>query len=596
MQEQNRTKLLAALLLGTLAFAAFRPDKILLEPLEELDVQYASAARKLEAAEREEAALLQAQFKLNQWRGQSLPPNALNAQRVYRQWLTTLAEQSGLSSLEVEPGSRTRKSTRDGDVFEAVQVKIRAEGTLAELTRFLYRFKRTDLLQRVRELTMTSEDIEGDPILQILLFAEGLCMQSADDRLDLFSQSSLAGEVPEESTTLRVAEPDRFPAQAGFQIQVGKEYMVVTNLGADGTWTVTRGFDDTSRTTHPANARVEYIPVAENMAGVTFEDYKDLIEKSPFVKPVPPHEYQPRINPIASQNVIRGEALKLRVAVTDMDPTKGGPVFALPSGPEGMQIDGKSGELTWPTTEEVEIAEYPAEVVVTQSGNPELELRQSFVVAVSERNNTPVLTLPAGEIAAWLGQPVRVPIQVQDETPPQDLKFSVSGVEGAYVDTETMTFNWLPTDDLGPGEYVATISVEDAGSPPKRAEGQIRMVARDDAAKFTKIVGAAGLDEQRVAWLFDQINNKTTKVTIGTEISVADIQGTITEIGRKSVTLKTAAGELTISLGKDLRSVMNDLADAQQASVNANANASGNEKTNAVATPPTETTEEPAGN
>lgn len=556
MQEQNRTKLLAGLLVGTLIFAAFRPDQMIFEPLRETATNLDNAFAEKEKAERREVGLLKARFNLNTWKGQSLPPNALNAQRVYRQWLNDLAENAGLSRLAIEAGGRPRKSTRDGDVYAAAQVKIDGEGTLAELARFLYRFERTDLLHRIRELNIESEDIEGDPILRLVMVAEGICMQNADERLDLFTKSTLPAELPAELNTVAVAEPELFPAKGGFRIQVGSEFMMVTAVSEDGTWTVERGIDDTEALTHPAAAVVEHVPVAKEMADVTFEQYEEFLKNSPFVKPTPPREYVPKINTITQKDLIRGDELDFRVSTSGFDPSLGSAVYTLQDAPEGMTIDQKSGQVKWAPDEAVELGEYKAEVLVTQSDNPQVQLTKDFTVALKIRNNSPKLTLPSGEISAWLGQPLRVPIQVEDESEPGELTFSVDGIDDGFVDLQTMTVNWLPTEDLEPGEFEVTVKVEDPGG--KSAEASFKIVARDDAARYTRIVGAAGLDDDRVAWLFDRINNRSTKVEVGTKISVADIEGTIKAIQPKSVVLTTYEGEMEIALGKDLRIVVEE--------------------------------------
>ena len=593
MDESKRTKLLAGALGIVVFFWMFEPQKALFGPLAEANAKYDNAAADLDEAEIAQTNMLKAKRNMRLWKQQSLPPDDRNAQRVYKQWVEDLAEEAGLSGIKVESGGRPKKRNKktDGDVYIGIQVKIAAEGTLTELSRFLYRFKRTALLQRIVSLGITSEDIEGDPIMEIDMLAEGVAMTTAAPRLVLFKQSTLAEAIEDDATELTVADIEEFPTEAGFQVQVDKEYMVVTAIDADAkTLTVERGQDDTTANPHDKDARVEWVPVASNMQDVSFAQYKEFLAASPFVKLPPVKDYEPKIQLISEKSVKPGDKLDFRIKTEDFDPSRGGPVFKLADGhPEGMKINEKTGAVEWQTAEDTELDTYKATVLVKQSNNPDVDLSKEFSVEVSVPNNAPVIGVPDERITAWLGQPLTINLDIKDETPAGRLKFSVIGAEGAYIDSQTNAFKWNPPETLEPGDYTATIKVTDREG--KEAEAAINIVARDDEARYTKIIGSASVipedgeqKEQTIAWMYSTISNKTTKLEVGTEFSVANIVGTVKAIDPRSVTIQTSDGQMELPLGKTLRSGARKIEQAKESPADAS-DAEEPIKT-AAATPP----------
>lgn len=556
MQEQNRTKLLAGLLAASVGFYGLRPDKMITEPLAERTASLNNAYQQKDLAEAAENELMEAQEDLFEWRGQSLPPDGLNAQRVYREWVNDLAEECGLGgpAFVVEPKGRRKGQTRDGLVYETIEVRVEAEATLAQLTDFLYRFKKTGLMHRVRDLNITSEDTEGDPYLTVVMLCEGISMASASPRDDLFRRTEMVAEVDEDATTLTVADPKTFPKKPGFLVKAGDELIEVTEVAEDGTWTVKRGLEGSEPTSHSADTRIEHQPIASGMADTSFDDYKQFLAGSPFVKPPIPRAFKPRINTIGKKELLRGEELDFTVSTSDFDPAKGPAAYALAEGhPDGMSIDARSGKVEWKPDDEMELDDYKATVLVTQANNPEVDLKRDFTVAIIEKNSEPKITVPRGQIAAWLGQTVTVDMKVEDETPTDRLTFEIDGVEGAYVDSETLAFNWQPAEDIEPGEYTAKVTVKDASG--KTADAEIRFIARDDAARYTKFTMAVGWNDKMEATLYDQMNKTRTKVRVGSEFSVADISGSVKTINSKTMVLATKEGDMTVDLGEDIRSV-----------------------------------------
>ena len=115
--------------------------------------------------------------------GKSKLPTALNAQRLYLQWLTDLAQLAGFEDLKVTTSGRSQK----GNVYIAVVVKIEADARYEQLVRFLDLFYRTKLLHRVTALSVSNRVFEGDPTLKVSLDAEGLAMLGVSVATDDFS-------------------------------------------------------------------------------------------------------------------------------------------------------------------------------------------------------------------------------------------------------------------------------------------------------------------------------------------------------------------------------------------------------------------------
>ena len=568
MQEKTRTKALAGVLAGTLVWFVAKPHEMITKPLREANGKFIAAESAYNNAQKKKAELLDAQFNLNQWKARSLPPDSQNAARVYRDWVTDLAEECGLGgpNFAVNPRGQTPMTDRKvGTISQGVAVKIEAEATLSQLTEFLYRFKKTDLTHRIKTLQIESDDIDGDPYLNVTMIAEGLAIQSVEPRIDLFNQSNLKAELDEQAESVTVVDIEKFPSTPGFLLKADDEVMEVTAVDREaGTLTVKRGVEGSEPESHKADARIEQIPVAKDMVGTSFADYEKFLAASPFVKPTPPRTYKPAIDTILKKQLIRGEELKFTVTTSDFDAAKGDAAFALGEDhPEGMKIDPKSGELSWQPDNEAELKDYKATVLVTQPGNPDVDLKRDFTVALIEQNNDPRITVPRDVLTAWLGRTVTVPLKIEDETPADRLEFELEGAEDAYIDSETNALNWQPGEDLEPGEYTVTVKVKDAGG--KTAEASVRFNARDDAARYTKFTAAVGLNDRMEAMLYDQINKTKTRLKVGSTLSVADITGSVKEIDTKRIVVAMDNGDMLVELGEDIRT-MHERFEKEQAS------------------------------
>jgi hypothetical protein len=128
--------------------------------------------------------------KLKEWKQRSLPGNPFTAISQYQVWLVDLANRSKLEKVGVD-ANRT-EARRKGETYSVITANIKAQGTLEHLCDFLYEFRRSGLLHRVAQMTLTSEQYKGNPVLDISLRVEGLSLKDAPVRTTLLSDEHLA--------------------------------------------------------------------------------------------------------------------------------------------------------------------------------------------------------------------------------------------------------------------------------------------------------------------------------------------------------------------------------------------------------------------
>lgn len=378
---QRREKLLLGAFLAVLlvwwGYDAF--ERTYFGPLEERRTRLSLLAAEIEQKEERELQVLRAGARLKDWKEHSLPPDALDAQRLYQQWLTDLAHVAGLTDVKVTPGRRRAQ----GQTYVAVQVAVEARGTLEAIALYLYHFHRAALLQQVVQMTIEQEsagETGNRGTLQFAVTAEGLLLTEAPPRERLFPAAELAAAVQTSADRLPVRATGEFPQKPGFRIRIGNEYATVTALGQDE-WTVTRGVDRTRAAAHQAGTPIELAPVAPEAETRSFDEYQSLVDRRAFMKPVPRGLQLPRLS---EQAVNRGTPLVLELGVGEYDPALGRPVYGLEGAPPGMSIDSQTGRLTWNPPGTVRAGNYTATVRAQQGQRAETRVTTPLRIVLRE--------------------------------------------------------------------------------------------------------------------------------------------------------------------------------------------------------------------
>lgn len=547
MDEKARVKVLAGVFGAVLAFMFLKPR--LMEPIESAKRELQSAERSLADAEVKESEMIQADGTIEAARTLGLPPNPLDAQRLYQSWITNLADQCRFAQLDVRPGSPGRPGTE----LSSVQVYVDAETDLDGLSRFLYLFEKADLQHRVSSLEISSTGATGNPRLEISLTAEGLSLGSADPRSDIFSRTWLTADLSASDSEIEVAEAADFPDKAPFQIQVGREMMTVTAID-DNRWTVKRGQEGTAATEHAADDSVFEFPTAVAQVDLNYDQFENLLNQSPFVKPAKPKTYSPRIASVLDKTIAPGEKVEMTARAEDLNPDIGEVAFAIEADADGMQIDPESGKFVWETQEDLEPKTYPVKFILTQKNNDELRLEKEVNITVKLPNEAPELTVP-DESVVVIGQEFQLEPKATDDGGTEQLKYSLEGEPpaGLSIDEKTGLLTWTPAAEFKPGEYTVQVKVTDQGDPAKSTSESLKLNVKDDDAKLTRFTGSVALDGRPVAWFRNIAKNERPELGVGDRLQIAEIDAELTEIARRHVLFSDTKGVWKVNLGDNLR-------------------------------------------
>jgi len=498
---------------------------------------------------------------LKDWQARSLPPDltkarqkpdALNAQGLYLEWLTDLAQLSGFEDLKVSPDRRTPK----GNIYVSVMVKIEADARFEQLCNFLDRFYRADLLHRVTSLRVQSKESDGDPFFQVTLEAEGLALLDAPQRRTLFAQTRLAEELPEDGTTLKVDGLDGFPKEPGFRIRLKNEYLTVTEI--DGTsWTVERGIDRTTAADYSETTIVELTPLNASVPARTAEEFQQLLEGNIFVKPAPPKDYRLKLGPLGEKTYTRGSRpFEFTIAAMSYDTTKGKPEFSLVGTPlSGLQLDKATGKLTSKPDEKRKADKYPVKFEVKHPSASGGRLSETVTIVLRDPNTPPKFAKKAPP-PVILGREWKFTPEVSDaESSVGKLTWKLGDdpPSGLTIDEATGELTWIPEDSVPIGEALAKITATDDGMPPQSSTLELTLSVQDDLAMFTRLTGIFAKDADRRAILYDRSQNKTTELHEGDKFAVADVQGTVTTIATKYLIFASGNEAKRLELGQSLR-------------------------------------------
>jgi len=550
---QKREKVLAIVLAVVLAGVFLVPafERAFLDPLTELNGELKTVQASVSARELDELKLMRATVDLKEWRGQSLPPDPLNAQRVYQEWLTDLALVANWNSVEVKLGRRSSRGT----TYVTVPVTIEARATVENVATFLRLFEATNLLQRITRLDL---DRSVDPAgiqLAVTLTAEGLSLPDAEPRTRLLPATYAAGEISPESEQIKVVSSDGFPETAPFRARIGTEIIDVTRVDGN-TWTVVRGTAGTTTSEHTANAEVELLPLVEEHE-IHFKRARHLADSSsPFVKPRPPIEYNPHFASTTPPAAVRGEDWTFELKVEDWDPTFGNAELVLgPDAPEGMRLDEEAGTLHWSPSTELEPGAYPVAVVARSGVNNAPVIDATLDLTLRLPNNPPQLA-DLDTIIVYTGREAKVPLEASDPDLPNDrLRFELTGEvpDGLTIDERSGELRWTVPLEAEPGSRQVTVKVTDTGTPPAEDTATLTLDVRDDSAFYTYLVGCLVQDQTAQALLYDRSSNTNLLLTEGDFFESADLQLFVLAIAVDHLTVSDGADVYQLDIGKNFR-------------------------------------------
>lgn len=539
-------------------------DSSFLEPIRQRQADLEELEETVDLREQDLIVLARQKKSLEQWRRRSLPPDpvtsakqrptALNAQRLYQDWLHDLAQLSGFEMLEVKP---ERLSLSRDSVFVSVIVKIEAEARYEQLCRFLDRFYRADLLHRVTSLRIQSRESEGDPLLQVTLEAEGLAIVGAPQNRRLFPQTTLDEDVSEDTTELTVESTDGFPEQPGFLLRMRSELLRVTEVHGT-TWTVERAQDATTAMEHPVGTIIELIRLKDEVPARSAEEIKVLLKSNIFVKPAPPVQYKPRIAPLGDKSLTRGKPIEFTIVAMGFDPSRGKPEFSLVEPlVAGSRLDKSSGKFVWAPLSEQKADKYTFKFEVKHPSATGGKLSQSVTVTLRELNTAPkIASKPVPSI--YIGRPWKFVPEASDAESPRDKlawKLGENPPKGLAIDSRTGEITWTPDETVELGEATAQITVSDDGTPPLSATQSLKLQVQDDAAMFTYLTTIFAINGKPLAKLYDRSQDKYTELRIGTHFTIADIQGTVTQIDKKSLQFSNGEQAHRMEVGQSLREI-----------------------------------------
>lgn len=562
MQRREQYLLIGLVAAVVLWQGARMLNSAFLEPLREKQAALEKLESSIELGKKDLVLLARQSKNLGDWKKRSLPPDpvkstkqrpsALNAQRLYGDWLHDLAQLSGFEDLKVSPDVMT--VSRD-NVFVSVHIKLEADARFEQLCRFLDRFYRTDLLHRVTALRVQSQESDGDPAMQIQMDIEGVAIANAPQTRRLFAHTTLVDEMTEDSTEMIVESSEEFPKDPGFLVRLKNEIVKVTKVEG-AIWSVERAQDSTSASSHQPETIVEHVRLNRDVAARSSDEIKQLLESNIFVKPAPPIQYKPRIAPLGEKSFTRGRPFEFNVVAMGYDPAKGRPEFSLvPPLIAGARLEKSTGKFTWSPTTSQKAGKYTFKFEVKHPSAPGGKLSESVNIQLRDPNTPPKIS-PASPPIIYLGRPWKYTMQATDaETQGSKLtwKLGETAPMGLSIESQTGVLTWTTDDSTEPGTVNVSVIVTDDGTPPQSTTLPLRLTVQDDAAMFTYLTTIFAVNGNVIAKLYDRSTDKYTELKVGTRFAVADIDGTVTKIEKKYLLFENPAGLHRLIIGNSLR-------------------------------------------
>lgn len=537
-------------------------DSTFFEPIRVKQGQLAALEKSVTDKTLEQVELGRLKKKLEKWKGRSLPPDpvknakqrpdALNAQRLYQDWLHDLAQLSGFEDLEIRP---ERLTVSKDNVYVAVNVKLEARAHYEQLCHFLDRFYRADILHRISALRVQSRESDGDPLLQVTLDAEGLAIVAAPQNRRLFPQTTLEEELAEDSTELIVESTEGFPEKPGFLIRIKNELVKVTGISGT-TWTVERAQDSTNSSAYPVGTIIEQMRLNEEVAARSAEDIKQLMASNIFVKPAPPVQYKPRIAPLGEKTLTRGKPIEFSIVALGYDPAKGRPEYSLVApAVDGSKLDKTSGKFSWSPGKEQKAGKYTFKFEMKHPSATGGRLSESVTVVLREPNTAPKIAAKTVPMV-FIGRPWKFALEATDaESSASKLtwKLGDTAPSGMTIDSRSGEIKWTPDESTEPGEKPVQVTVTDDGSPAQSASQTLKLDVQDDAAMFTYLTTIFAVDGKALAKLYDRSQDKFTELKVGSRFAISDIRGTVSKIDKKYIVFTNGEEVHRLQIGQSLR-------------------------------------------
>lgn len=172
-------------------------DTVLTKPLEDLQDKRAGYQRKIDKSMKKLIQARTAAKRLKEYERRSLPSDTEVARSQYQDWLLGTASTVGLKDLTV---NSSQPMNRKG-LFSVISYSVRAEGSLDQLTAFLFEFYTAGHLHQIRSISMTPMQKTGELDLSITIEAASLPGADRKDtlteeRIDRLASASLDAYSP----------------------------------------------------------------------------------------------------------------------------------------------------------------------------------------------------------------------------------------------------------------------------------------------------------------------------------------------------------------------------------------------------------------
>jgi len=174
-------------ILGTVV-ALYLGDRLfqsaLREPLQAREKKIQTLNEKIESMEARISKVRKDAKELEVWESRSLPTDTEVARSLYQSWLLELIEQVHLAQPNVDSGEPINRA----GIYQSMAFSVRGQGTLEQLTQFLYSFYHSGHLHKIDSLNITPLQKGGQ--LDISFAIEALILPGTERKESLSATDS----------------------------------------------------------------------------------------------------------------------------------------------------------------------------------------------------------------------------------------------------------------------------------------------------------------------------------------------------------------------------------------------------------------------